>query len=182
MGQDRDGRGKYRTVGSVMLPHFHEESLERHVQYKTSDDEGRQDDILFDQHRKLFGWKTKSDLWRDEAHLGRKLIIEAIPDPDQELMEIYQQNEVMIGMAKSVNRHKHAEQMMDYASEAIGELKDRKNFGAIRDHLRRVLDVCRKTKNPALRQTMEDAFARRFGEMWTDLNKPMSLNPRDYED
>lgn len=172
--QARDDGGRFRRgegQGSYLVPAFGDDALDRLQAFKVSSHEERQLEILFYEHKRLMRWKTKSDMLRDMCYLGKQRVMEAIANPDPELLEMYQQDEIMMAMAKSVNRHEHAEQMMSTTADSIQRLKERRNYGAIRRHLTGLLDVCKKTKDPVLREALMEAFENRFGQQWKDLKK-----------
>jgi len=172
----RDDSGKFAHItGSYRVPYFSNEPLEKHIEYKTSTVDMRELDIMFDQHRKLFGWSTKSDLYREQGYLGKKMIIEAIADPDPELLELFQQEEEMLKIVKRLRRHQHVERVIREMDETIRELEARRDYGAIRRALTDIKALIKDTKDAVLHQAMQQEFDNRWERLWQDLNRGARL-------
>lgn len=177
-GQGRDEDGQFtRSIdrGSYNVPLFSDESLELAIGCKVSESDKRRFDVTFEEHRKLFGWKTKSDMLREMFYAGRQLVEKQIKNPDPELVEMMQQDEQLMKIAKRLKRHQHVERMVEGFDRMLREIENRHDLGAMRLHLKEIKDLISRTKDPVLKMAMEMEFDNRWGGRWKDLNRGARL-------
>lgn len=172
--QGRDEHGQFGTVDTNSRYH-EEERLENVISCKITSRELRQVNVLFDQHRKIWGWQTQSDMLRDLFRDGVRDRVKMIAKPDPELVQMASETEQMERAKKASLKHLHHERSVEYTADQIDVLKRNNDFGEIRKLLTDFMERTKATPDPVIRQRRRDEFERRG---WDDILKELSKGAR----
>lgn len=177
-GRDRDGRFDTTESNHRM---FEEERLEYPVGCKVTGRELRMYSVLFDQHRKIFGWQTMSDMYRDLLRDGFKVAGKMVVNPDPELVQMAMETDQMERAQRAAQRHVHHEKAVDFTAERLEVLKRNNDYGQIRALLQDFWDKTKALKDPVIRGRRRDEFERRgWDKQLKELNKGVSMS--EFED
>jgi hypothetical protein len=184
VGPDRDAGGHYATTnaGSFRFPRTSDEPIEKPIEFRVTATELRSYTVLFDEHHRIFGWKSKSDMYRDFMKTGLADAVKTLTRPDPELLEMVQQEEEVLKTAKRLLRHEHAENMIRTVEENIRGLVDRHDYVSVRIVLSDMKRMIKGVRDPVLRASLEKEFEQKWRDMDANLNRLASLNPGSFED
>lgn len=178
---DRGHRGQSRNREGQ----FHAESDER-LEYpigcKVSTRELRTYSILFDQHRKMFGWQTMSDMYRALLKAGLQNMVKMVKNPARDLITQMEQSEERDKARNEAMRHRELEELFEGLDESVNTLTRAGDLGAIRELLSDFQSRTKRMTDRALKYRRDMEFDRRWGRLWVELNRGAKLPMGGNED
>lgn len=180
--QERRQDGQFGTIDDRHRM-FEEERLEYPIGCKVTQREVRMYSILFDQHRKVWGWQTMSDMYRDLLRDGFKAKAKELASPTPEMTQMLLETEQMELAKASTAVHLHHERAIEVTGEQIELLKRTNDFGRIRKILVDFYEKTKQTKDPVIRRRRTEEMERRgWDRMLKDLCRGVSLTKFEDED
>src|SRR5882757_4460326 len=122
----RDTGGHYTSEG------------ERHefaIGCKVSASELRMYTILFDQHRRQFGWQTMSDMYRALLKDGIAEKKKLLKHPTRDMITQIEQAEEIEKFTREAIRHRQLEDLFSGVDESVAALTRAGDLGAVREIL-----------------------------------------------
>lgn len=149
---------------------------------KVSPSEDRQLTIIFDQHRKLFTWQTKSDMHREMLTEGIKNIMARIPNPDPRLLDARTRDEMIDKIEEVARKHKRTAETVEVMEETMWDVLHINHDvpGAI-GVLEEFRSAMENTMDRTVREKLRKYWAGKWEGVLADLRKGriVSLKPRD---
>ncbi len=157
---------------------------ERHeyaIGCKVTSNELRQYSILFDQHRKSFGWQTMSDMYRDLLKEGMRNTAKKIKNPSRDMTTMMELTEELDRAVHESRRHRRLDEVFTTIEESVSALMRAGDLGAIRELLGEFKERNKRITDRALKYKREMEFDSRWGRLWKELNAGASLTKFEEE-
>ena len=152
-----------------------DERLEYPIGCKVSTRELRMYTVLFDQHRKMFGWQTMSDMYRALLKEGLQVKTKLIKNPARDLITQMEQSEERDKARNEAMRHRELEELFDGLDESVSTLTKAGDLGAVRELLSEFQSRTKRMTDRALKYRRDMEFDRRWGRLWEELNRGARL-------
>jgi len=164
--QPRDREGQFQGEG---------ERLEYPIGCKISSSELRMYAILFDQHRKQFGWQTHSDMYRTLLRESIHSVKLRIKNPTRDMITLMEQADERDRIVSESSRHRQLEDIFQGLDESIGVLTRAGDLGGVRDLLGEFQLRTTRITDKAIKYRREMEFDTRWGRLWKELNRGARL-------
>lgn len=151
---------------------------------KLSPSEDRKLSIIFDQHRKMFGWQTRSDMLRDVLNMGSKSVIAEIPNPHPTLIDLQNEQDELAQMTGLADKHIRLARQIDLTEESLRVCQMAEDRAGMVEILDRWQTVTESIMDRTIREKRRKIFRTRWEESLKQLRKGqmVSLKPRDQEE
>lgn len=169
----RDASGQFSGEG---------ERNEFAIGCKVTASELRMYTILFDQHRRQFSWQTMSDMYRALLKDGIAEKKKLLKNPSRDMITQMEQAEEIEKFTNEAIRHRQLEDLFSGMDESIAALTRAGDLGAVREILRSYQVRTKRMTDRVLKYRRDMEFDRRWGRLWIELNRGVSLNPKDFEE
>jgi hypothetical protein len=148
---------------------------------KLSPSEDRKLTILFDQHRRLFGWQTRSDMLRDILNMGSKSVMADIPNPHPTLIDLQNEQDELAQMTGLADRHIRLSRQVDQTEEALRVCQMSEDGAGMIEILDRWRTVTENVMDRTIREKRRKIFKQRWEGPLKLLmqGRMVSLKPRD---
>lgn len=181
MGRDKQGRYSEQQVSGDRCKEGQDgEHLERIVQFRISSSEYRISDIMFSQHRGQFGWQTMSDMYRHFLKSGLNEVSKLIKKPSRDMITQIEQSNEIDKLTSEALRHRQLETLFNSLDDSIAILTRAGDLGAVREILGDFQKRSKRMTDKALKYRRDMEFDRRWGRLWEELNRGVSLDPKTF--
>lgn len=140
-------------------------------------------DILFDQNRKLWGWSTKSDMYRDALERGLREIHKGLRVPNTELDMLLEEADQLEANKNMARRHANHQKSMVSTMECLQVLRANNDMAGMRKTLTEFYERTARLKDPVIAaRRREEARQQGWDVMLEKLNRGVSLRPVDQDE
>lgn len=152
-----------------------EERLEYPIGCKVSSREVRMYSILFDQHRKQFGWQTMSDMYRTLLGDGYKEVVVRVKNPSKEMLRNKRRADELEKIQSEANKHRELTGTIEKVDRDIDETFRGGDLAGVRRILLEFRANTEIEDDPALKNRRRSEYEKRWQRMDESLNRGASL-------